>query len=156
MKLYLVQHGKALAKDIDPGCPLSPEGARDITQMAEFLKKSGLTVENIFHSGKIRAHQTANILGEAILVGGEVKVIDGIKPNDSVRDFSIKVHKLKKDTMIVGHLPFMEKMVSYLVTGNATTAIVNYKKGSVVCLKQNKQEHWQIQWMLRPDTLEYI
>jgi phosphohistidine phosphatase len=55
--------------------------------------------------------------------------------------------------MIVGHMPFMAKMVSYLVTGNENQAIVAYRPGSVVCLKQNPEESWQIQWMLRPDTL---
>jgi phosphohistidine phosphatase len=55
--------------------------------------------------------------------------------------------------MVVGHLPFMAKMVSYLVTGNEDSNIVAFKPGSVVCLQQDAEEHWQIQWMLRPDIL---
>lgn len=153
MKLYLVQHGEAVSKDVDPGRPLSSQGEEDISKMAEFLRVSGLTVERVLHSGKMRAHQTAEILAEALLTSGEVGVVEGIKPNDPVQDFSLKVHKLKHDTMIVGHLPFMAKMVSCLVTGNEDATIVAYEPGSVVCLQQDPEEHWQIQWMLRPDTL---
>ncbi|MBL1142197.1 MAG: phosphohistidine phosphatase SixA [Proteobacteria bacterium] len=153
MKLYLVQHGKSLSKEIDPGCPLSPEGEEDVRQVSEFLRASGITVNSVLHSGKMRAHQTAEIFADALLISGEEDVIDGIKPNDSIQDFSIKVHQFKSDTMLVGHLPFMEKMVSYLITGNEDSAIVAYKQGSVVCLQQDKEEHWRIQWMLRPETV---
>ncbi len=152
MKLYLVQHGMPLSKDIDPGRPLSPQGEKDISKVAEFLRASDHTVSRVLHSGKMRAHQTADILAEALLISGEVEVIDGINANDPVQDFSLRAHKFKHDTMIVGHLPFMAKMVSYLVTGNEDQPIVAYKPGSVVCLKQNPEEPWQIQWMLRPDT----
>ena len=153
MKLYLVQHGESVSKDVDPGRPLSSRGENDIKQLAEMLRVSGLTVNKVMHTSKMRAHQTAEILGEALLVSGEVEVTDGINPNDPVQDFSIRAHKFKHDTMVVGHLPFMTKMVSYLVTGNEDSDIVAYKPGSVVCLQQGAEEHWQIQFMLRPDTL---
>jgi phosphohistidine phosphatase len=154
MKLYLVQHGTSVSKDVDPGRSLSSQGEQGVRQVAEALRSSGMTVDRILHSSKMRAHQTAEILGEALLISGETEVIDGINPKDSIQDFSLKVHKFNQDTMVVGHLPFMAKMVSYLVTGNEDAAIVDYKFGSVVCLQQNAEEHWQIQWMLRPDTLK--
>jgi len=154
MKLYLVQHGTSVSNDVDPGRSLSSQGEQGVRQVAEALRASGMAVDRILHSSKMRSHQTAEILGEALLVSGETEVIDGINPKDSVQDFSLKVHKFKRDTMVVGHLPFMAKMVSYLVTGNEDAAIVDYKFGSVVCLQQNAEEHWQIQWMLRPDTLK--
>ena len=141
-----------MSKDVDPGRPLSAHGENDVKQLAESLRVSGLTVYKVLHSSKMRAHQTAEILGEALLVSGEVEVTDGINPNDSVQAFSIRAHKFKTDTMVVGHLPFMAKMVSYLVTGDEDADIAAYKPGSVVCLQQDDEEHWQIQWMLRPDT----
>lgn len=153
MKLYLVQHGEALSKDVDPGRPLSPQGADEVDRIAEFLRKTGLTVDKVYHSGKMRAHQTAEIFGELLLISGEVEVIDGINPNDPVQGFSIKAYQFKQDTMVVGHLPFMAKMVSYLVTGNEDSNIVAYKPGSVVCLQQDQEEHWQVQWMVRPDMV---
>ena len=156
MKVYLVQHGEALAKDVDPDRPLSPKGKHDVEQLAGLLQKSSVTVDRVLHSGKMRAHQTAEILAELLLLKGECEAIDGINPNDPVQAFSIKVHKLKHDTMVVGHLPFMAKLVSYLVTGEEEVDIVDYKPGSAVCLEQDVEQKWRICWMLRPDFIKEL
>ena len=153
MKLYLVQHGDAVSKEVDPERPLSPQGEEEVHQIAEFLRANDHKVSRVLHSGKLRARQTAEILAETLLNNGAVEVVEGISPNDPVRGFSFEAHKIKHDTMLVGHLPFMAKMVSYLVTGKEESAIVSYMPGSVVCLQQDSEEHWQVQWMLRPDTL---
>ena len=153
MKLYLVQHGEAISKDIDPGRPLSPKGERDAARMANILKKAGVTVVRVLHSGKMRAHQTAEILAAELLLKGEVEAITGINPNDQVSDFSLKVHKFKHDTMVVGHLPFMAKLVAYLTTGKEDVDIVDYQPGSIVCLELDPEQKWRISWMLRPDFI---
>lgn len=153
MKLYLVQHGQALSKDIDPGRPLSPDGEREVQAMAAHMNERKILLEKIYHSGKMRAHQTAELFAAPLLVSGEVTAIDGIAPNDPVEAFAKKIPALKPGTMIVGHLPFMAKLVSYLVTGNEEPSIVAYRPGSVVCLVQDEDKHWHIGWMLRPDCI---
>ena len=154
MNLYLVQHGHAVSKDVDPGRPLSPQGGRDVERMAGFLDKSGVSVDRILHSGKMRAHQTAEILADKLLLKGEVEAIPGINPNDSVVDFAGKLHKIKHDSMLVGHLPFMAKLVAYLTSGDKDHELLDYKPGSIVCLEQDADEHWLIKWMLRPDLIK--
>ena len=152
MKLYLVQHGEAVSKEEDPERPLSAKGKKDVMKLAACLKAAGQRVDLVLHSGKLRAMQTADILAEAILVEGAIEVREGLKPNDTVQDLLLDEHN--KDTMLVGHLPFMARMVSYLVTGKDEPAIVNYQPGSIVCLEKDEEEEiWQIQWMLRPDTV---
>lgn len=153
MKIYLVQHGDAVSKEDDPERPLSAKGEGDVHHIAEFLKAADHKVNAVLHSGKLRAQQTAEILADDLLNNGDVEVVEGIKPNDPVQDFSFGAHNIKNDTMIVGHLPFMVKMVSYLVTGKEEPAIVAYMPGSVVCLEQDPEERWLVKWMLRPDTL---
>lgn len=154
MRLYLVQHGEALTKDVDPGRPLSPKGERDVALMTETLGKAGVSVDRVLHSGKMRAHQTAELLADKLLLKGDVEAIAGINPNDQVQAFSMTVHKLKHDTMVVGHLPFMAKLVAYLTTGEEGFDIVDYQPGSVVCLEQDPDEKWRICWMLRPDFIQ--
>lgn len=153
MKLFLVQHGLAVSKEVDPGRPLDPGGEEGVRRIAEHLRQTGMTVNSILHSGKMRAHQTADILADALLISGEPEPISGLKPGDPVRDFARNVDRFEQDTMVVGHLPFMARMVAYLVTGNEDLEIVAYKPGSIVCLQKDSDKHWQIQWMLRPDTL---
>ena len=151
MKLYLVQHGEAVAKEIDPDRPLSTQGKNDVARVAGFLKQSGISVCKILHSGKTRARQTAEILVHILLNNGHVEAIVGIAPNDPVEAFAITIPTLETNTMVVGHLPFMAKLVAWLVTGNENQPLVTYQQGSVVCLEQNETHAWQIQWMIRPD-----
>jgi phosphohistidine phosphatase len=151
MRLYLVQHGHALTKDIDPGRPLSPAGEKEVQSMATKLKEKRIVVDKVCHSGKMRAHQTAEIFAETLIVSAEVRAIDGINPNDPVEAFISKIEKLRSNTMIVGHLPFMAKLVSLLLSGKEEPVIIAYKPASVVCLQQDEHKHWHIAWMLRPD-----
>ncbi len=154
MKLYLVQHGEALSKDEDPGRPLSPRGEDEVRRIAGFLQQAGVETERILHSGKMRAQQTADLLAEALLSRqGEIEAVDGIAPDDPVEVFAIKLRELNADSMVVGHLPFMARLVTYLAGSDAGTPLVAYRPGSVVCLDQDDGGRWLIQWMLRPDLL---
>ena len=66
MPLYLVQHGLALPKDIDSERGLSEDGFADVRRIAETAKHYNVQVSQIFHSGKKRAKQTADIIAEAL------------------------------------------------------------------------------------------
>ncbi len=146
MKLYLVQHGEALAKEADAERPLSARGAADVGRPAEFLRDRAAPV-GILRSGKTRARQTAEILAAAL--GGEVTTTGGIAPNDQVEVWAAGLDDLAGDTMVVGHLPFMARAVSWLLTGR-DEPLVAYQPGSVACLEQG-EEGWILAWMLRPE-----
>ena len=64
MKLYLVQHGEAHAKNVDPERPLTERGHGDVARLAAFLSRAGVRVERVIHSGKLRAEQTAGVLAK--------------------------------------------------------------------------------------------
>ena len=66
MRIYLTQHGLAVPKDVDPDRPLSEQGRQDVQRLADFLKNTGAQVEQVLHSGKTRAEQTATILAPAL------------------------------------------------------------------------------------------
>lgn len=66
MKLYLVQHGEASAKTVDPERPLTELGRTDVEQLARFLGEAGVRIERVMHSGKLRAVQTAECLAAGI------------------------------------------------------------------------------------------
>ena len=153
MRLYCIQHGESLAKEIDPERRLTQQGEQDVQKLAGFLKRGGMPVSAILHSGKTRARQTAEILAEALLPDGKVAAIGGIDPNDPVEPFAAKLAQLGTDTMIVGHLPFMAKLVAHLLTGRTEPSLVVYQPGTVICLEQDEHQRWQVQWMIRPDCV---
>ena len=151
MKLYLVQHGEALAKDIDADRPLSDSGKQDVGHVADFLGSAGVNVDYVFHSGKTRAWQTAEILAHVLSRENKASELSDINPNDSVESLIARLDKWAEETMIVGHLPFMAKLVSRLVIGDEGIILTAFQPGSVVCLSNDEGEHWQIQWMIRPE-----
>jgi len=150
MKLYLVQHGQAVDKSIDPDRPLSDEGRKDVQTMADFLKTADVRPKLFFHSGKTRAQQTAEILASA-LKDAKPKFLQDIKPNDPLKPACGVINGLSDDTMIVGHLPYMQRMVSFLLNINENAGY-HFLPGSVVCLN-NIGDSWEMEWMVRPDII---
>ena len=150
MRLYLVQHGEAVDKTVDPERPLSEQGREDVAAMAGRLSDAGVHVERVWHSGKLRAAEAAGLLAKTVIKGGGTEAISGISPNDDVAAFAQDADVWGQDTLVVGHLPFMGQLVSHLVTGNAEMPLVAFRPGSVVCLERGVDGGWLLLWMLRP------
>ena len=146
MAMYFVQHGLALTKDIDPDRPLSEDGRTEVKRIAAHLQKVEVRIKKVYHSGKTRAEQTAQIFAENI-GDGKVNELGGMSPNDDVKAFA---SSLKGDnSMHVGHLPHMGKLVSYLVTGDEKADVVKYSNGGVVCVEKDN-DSYHILWYLTP------
>lgn len=155
MKLYLVQHGDALSKDADPERPLSAKGRADAAKMAAFLKSAGVSVDEVVHSGKTRAAQTAALLAETVWPGQKPLKMDGLAPNDSTDHLCHAAEAAGGDVMAVGHLPFMGRIAARCLSGSEDGASVAFEPGAVVCLER-LEGGWQLNWMLRPSMLPKV
>ncbi len=153
IKLYLAQHGEAFQKEVNPERPLTDHGQADVERVAAFLEQTGIHVERVIHSGKRRAEQTAKRLAMAIAPAVSLETSGLINPNDNPSAFDWQSDSWNKDTLIVGHLPFMSKLISHLVVNDTDKIIAAFQPGSVVCLEHYDDAHWQINWMIRPELL---
>ena len=153
MKLYLVQHGEAVAKAVDPDRPLSARGREEVERLGEFLGRAGIEVGRVIHSGKLRAAQTADLLAAAVAPYVELETQDYINPNDDPGTIDWAAVAAGRDTMLVGHLPFLSRLVSLLLGAEAGRPVVAYLPGSLVCLESGDEGRWQIDWMIRPELL---
>jgi phosphohistidine phosphatase len=152
MKLYLVQHAKAASEQVDPQRPLTEEGRSEIQKIAAFIKPLNLCVDYLWHSGKKRSVQTAEILAEAIKVKTQTSH-DGLGPNDDVKALKDEVVSTEGDIMVVGHLPFLSKLASLLLTGSESANTVAFKNAGIVCLERSEENQWQIDWIIIPKLL---
>ena len=84
MKVYLVRHGEAVSSQSDPQKPLSEQGRADVRKVAVFIKPLCISVEQIWHSGKLRAAQTAEVMAESVSVEKNCSAHEGLGPNDDV------------------------------------------------------------------------
>ena len=150
MALYLVQHGKSLPKDQDPEEGLSEEGITETEHIASSAADKGLNVSLIRHSVKTRARQTAEIFARALNPKQGIQEISGIKPMDDVAQAAANLDPAA-NTMLVGHLPFMERMTAYLITGSIEKPIFKFQNSGIVCLdKDPDTRSWIILWALLP------
>lgn len=151
MAILLVQHGKALPPDVDPERGLSDEGRADVERIADVARGYHVRVEEIIHSGKKRARQTAEIFAERLGPAISVTAVTGMDPNDDVASFAAGLDT-SCSRMLVGHLPFMEKLASYMVTGSANRPVFRFQNGGIVCLDRYPgTSSWVIKWALMPD-----
>jgi phosphohistidine phosphatase len=151
MALYLIQHGKSLPKDQDPDQGLSEDGAAETERIASLAQGYGVSVSQIRHSLKTRARQTAEILARALKPQNDIQEISGIKPMDDVAACAAKIDP-DENVMLVGHLPFMERITSYLITGSIDQAVIKFQNSGIVCLdKDPETQAWVIKWTLMPN-----
>lgn len=155
MRIYLVQHGAAVPKDEDPARPLSASGREDVKRIASFLGRSRVSAARVIHSGKRRALETALLLADVIGPGSVVEeAAAGLDPDDSTDRLADAIEGWTEDTLVVGHMPFMGRMVARLVAGSEEMPVVHYTPGTVVCLERGGNgEGWAIAWVVRPELL---
>lgn len=150
MALYLVQHGKSLPKERDPHKGLSEEGIAEVRRIAQVAGQYDVQVSSIAHSGKLRAVQTAEILAASLKPDHGIRAIDGIGPLDNVAALAPHID-MGRDEMIVGHLPFLEKLISYLIVAKPEPPIFRMQNGGIVCLDDYPQTRQVvIRWTLMP------
>ncbi len=155
MYLYLVQHAEARPKEEDPKRPLSDKGRSDIQKVAAFIaKKANVKVKRIIHSGKTRAQQTAEILAEYLHPCEGIKKAEGLNPLDDPLIWLKRLVDIKEDIMLVGHLPHLDRLSSYLLCQNIDKKTIDFQMGGVVCLKKNEANSWSVGWMVIPELVK--
>ena len=150
MALYLIQHGKSLSKEQDPDQGLSAEGIAETERIANQAKDDGVTVSQIRHSVKTRARQTAEIFAGALNPKQGIREVSGIKPLDDVAEYAANIDPVE-NIMLIGHLPFMERLTSFLITGSIDKPVFKFQNSGIVCLdKDPEAQVWVIRWALMP------
>jgi phosphohistidine phosphatase len=150
MKVYLVRHGDAVSSDVDPERHLSEQGRAGVEKVASFIRPLGICVVNIWHSGKARAAQTAEIFAGSVASEKGCSAREGLKPNDAASTIAEEINAYDTDLMIVGHLPFMENLASLLLAGKETAEAVAFAAGAITCLQRRDHGSWQLHWMVSP------
>ena len=154
MLFYIVRHGMAKPMEEDPERRLTEQGIAETKKIADFLRPLKLSVEVIYHSGKARAKETAEIVAECVESAQGVRQRDGISPDDDVKKFAKEIDRVEKDVMIAGHQPFLPKLVAYLLTGDQEESVVILPLSGVICFERDAEGRWLLQWMVIPEMLK--
>jgi phosphohistidine phosphatase len=151
MRLYLVQHGEARSELEDPERSLTPRGEEETRKISEATKRLRFRPSKIYHSGKKRAEQTAGIIAAALDLPAQMG--QRLNPNDNIRPWAERISAEAGDLMIVGHLPFLEKLASFLVCGDEGAKAVLFRYSAIVCLEKKEAGRWAVDWVLKPEMV---
>lgn len=148
-RIYFAQHGLAVDKTEDAERPLSPAGIDQTNTIAKILQESETPITSVFHSGKLRSQQTAEIFASTLHISS-VSTVAGLSPNDDVA--LLAQNLTTNNALYVGHLPHLEKLVSYLITGNKNQNIIRFQNSAIVCLEKDNG-HYFLKWYLTAELL---
>jgi phosphohistidine phosphatase len=114
--IYLVHHGQAIATEIDAQRPLSSVGRAHVDRLAAIAAARGVKPAVIWHSGKLRAKQTAEAFLRLCNPMAEFAAIRGLQPSDPPEWIHDRVAGDVRDVMLVGHMPHLPRLLTLLVS----------------------------------------
>ena len=149
MNFYLMRHGEALAASENPQRPLSPEGRRNVEELARLALARDVEVSAIYHSGILRAKETAEILAGYLVPVGSVAEHAGLLPEDDPAIVKGELEAATDSILLVGHLPFMSRLAGLLVNGDPERPAAEFFPATLVCCIWAASQ-WKIDWRLAP------
>ncbi len=153
MQLYLVQHGVAKSEAEDPQRRLTAEGTKTVERMAEYLSALRLQFDGIEHSDKERARETAEIMARHLHPAEGTRQVAGMAPNDEVGPMRERLQNESRSLMIVGHLPYLSRLLSMLLAAQEDRTLVAFQMGGVVHVNREDNGEWRLRWILVPELL---
>jgi len=152
MEIYLVRHGEAVSEYVDPAQPLHERGHSEVSRLARHAARIGLSVAEIRHSTKLRAKQTAEILGAHLGPVRGVHEVEYLAPSADPGRAQDAVENATEPLMLVGHLPHLARLASLLLVGDAHREIVRFRTAAMARLERTDRG-WALTWILTPDLV---
>ena len=145
--LYLVHHGDAVGPDVDPMRPLSDRGRLHVERIAQEAAARGVKPQVIWHSGKLRARQTAEAFWKYCNALAEFSAARGLQPDDPPEWMRDVLTGESRDVMLAGHFPHLPRLRLLLVSGASGSAALDFPLHGLVALEHQDErcvERWRI------------
>jgi phosphohistidine phosphatase len=144
MYVYLVHHGDAVGPDVDPRRPLSDVGRASVDRLAALAAARGVRPAVVWHSGKLRAKQTAEAFWRACNALAELSATRDLQPNDPPQWMRDRLIGETRDILIAGHFPHLPALRALLVGGEHDFPV----HGIVALVTTDEGDTWREEWRL--------
>jgi phosphohistidine phosphatase len=115
--LFLVHHGEAVGPEIDARRPLSSAGREAVERLAAETAARGARPAVVWHSGKLRAKETAEAFWRACNALADVSASRDLQPDDPPAWIRDRLRAEPRDLLIAGHFPHLPRLLALLVGG---------------------------------------
>jgi phosphohistidine phosphatase len=148
MNFYLVRHGEAIDASVDRTRPLTTSGREDVKSTAQIAAAKGVQVQTIYHSGILRAAQTAEIMAACLDCGAVALPTSGLQPEDDPHVAAAELTVAETSVMLVGHLPHLNRLAALLSKGS-TSDQSNFVPAMMACYRRDGAL-WRLDWTIAP------
>lgn len=166
MELFILRHAIAEDRTLHPvrndsERPLTAKGEKKMWRVAEGMKVLDLSFDLILSSPFARARRTAEIVAEAFHLRKELEFSQNLVPDGNPKELieEIKVnHGKKKRILLVGHEPYLSRLVSLLISGDISIAIT-LKKAGLCKLTVGVLQFGQcatLEWLIAPGIMRRV
>ena len=151
MHLFLAHHGEAVAPDVDPRRPVSPAGRANVDRVAALAAARGAHPLVVWHSGKLRARQTAEAYWRACNALAEFSATRDLQPDDPPQRVRDRLRAESRDILVVGHFPHLPRLLALLVAGG-DAGIGFPQHGIVALVTTDEGQRWREIWRVENTT----
>ena len=145
--LVLVHHGDAVGPDVDPMRPLSSTGRAATERLAGAAAALGIKPDAIWHSGKLRARQTAEIFWKACNPFAPLTAERGLLPDDPPQWMLDRLTGETRRILMVGHMPYLPRLFAVLTGQETAMHSVPFPLHGCVALDSDDGQ-WKELWRL--------
>lgn len=166
MNLFILRHGIAVEPgtagfENDADRPLIPKGERRLRKAAAAMGKMELSFDLILSSPFVRARQTAEIITRKLKLRKRLQLTDTLAFGTSMKNLIALLAGLDPapgNVLLVGHEPYLSRLISLLVSGDENAA-VEMKKGGLCRLEiegLRAGKCAKLLWLLTPAQMELM
>jgi phosphohistidine phosphatase len=160
-RLYLLRHGIAVPHGA-PGVrqedrPLTPEGEKEVGQVAKGLKRLKVEPDRVITSPLPRARRTAEIAAEVLGLADRLEHADVLKagsPPEAIRDWLESFGG--ESLMLVGHNPDLTDLLGLLAGFPGDSPPFELKKAGVAALEGDGRGPYLIHWLATPKMIRRL
>src|SRR5947209_6284471 len=145
VRLFLVHHGDAVGPEVDPRRPLSLGGREAVERLAAEAARRGARPAVVWHSGKLRAKQTAEAFWRACNALADLSASRDLQPDDPPQWIRDRLRGETRDIMIAGHFPHLPRLLALLLNTNEAGAVFP-PHGCVALVTDDDGVSWKEVW----------
>ena len=145
MRVVLVHHGEAVGPEVDPRRPLSPWGREAVERLARDAAARGVKPAVVWHSGKLRAKETAEAFWRACNPFAEFSATRDLQPEDPPEWIRDRLRGESRDILLAGHYPHLPRLLALLLD------TASFPQNGVVALRSDDEgETFSEEWRRDP------
>jgi len=145
--IFLVHHGDAVGPEVDAMRPLSERGRAAVLLVADEAARRGVKPDCIWHSGKLRARQTAEVFWKVCHPFATLAAERGLQPADPPDWIRDRLFGETRDLMLVGHMPHLERLLGLMTGRDEQTAAGAFPLHGMTALEADG-DRWKETWRI--------